>query len=249
MDREALLAQTLVELADNLVDEFDIVELLTLLTDRCVELLDVTAAGLMLADPGQDLAVMAYSSDAMRLLELLELETQEGPCVDCYRTGVPVVNQDLADAADRWPRVTPAVRAAGFESVHALPLRLRGNTIGALNLFRAGTGRLSEADVAAGRALADIATITILQHNASLEAQVLNEQLTQALQSRIVIEQAKGVLAEAAQLDMGEAFERLRHHARSHNLRLTDVAQAIVDRRLSADLDPPPRSAPSRSAR
>jgi len=151
MEREALLAETLVELADSLVDEFDIVELLTLLTDRCVELLDVSAAGLMLADPGQDLAVMAYSSDAMRLLELLELETQEGPCVDCYRTGVPVVNQDLADAADRWPRVTPAVRAAGFESVHALPLRLRGNTIGALNLFRAGTGRLSEADVAAGR--------------------------------------------------------------------------------------------------
>lgn len=243
MEREALLAETLVELADSLVDEFDIVELLTLLTDRCVELLDVSAAGLMLADPGQDLAVMAYSSDAMRLLELLELETQEGPCVDCYRTGVPVVNQDLADAADRWPRVTPAVRAAGFESVHALPLRLRGNTIGALNLFRAGTGRLSEADVAAGRALADIATITILQHNASLEAQVLNEQLTQALQSRIVIEQAKGVLAEAAQLDMAEAFDRLRHHARSHNLRLTDVAQAIVDRRLSAELDPPPRPA------
>jgi transcriptional regulator with GAF, ATPase, and Fis domain len=243
MEREALLAQTLVELADNLVDEFDIVELLTLLTDRCVALLDVSAAGLMLADPGQDLAVVAYSSDAMRLLELLELETQEGPCVDCYRTGIPVVNQDLADAADRWPRVTPAVRAAGFESVHALPLRLRGDTIGALNLFRAGTGRLSEADVAAGRALADIATITILQYNASLEARVLNEQLTQALRSRIVIEQAKGVLAEAAQLDMGEAFDRLRHYARSHNLRLTDVAQAIVDRRLSADLDPPPRSA------
>ena len=124
------------------------------------------------------------------------------------------------------------MRAAGFDSVHALPLRLRGNTIGALNLFRAGTGRLSEADVTAGQALADIATITILQHHASLEAQVLNEQLTQALQSRIVIEQAKGVLAEAAHLDMGEAFERLRHHARSHNLRLTDVAQA--DRRPPA---------------
>ena len=241
MEREALLAETLVELADSLVDEFDIVELLTLLTDRCVELLDVTAAGLMLADPGQDLAVMAYSSDAMRLLELLELETQEGPCVDCYRTGIPVVNQDLADAADRWPRVTPAVRAAGFESVHALPLRLRGNTIGALNLFRAGTGRLSEADVAAGRALADIATITILQHHASLEARVLNDQLTQALQSRIVIEQAKGVLAEAAHLGMGDAFERLRGYARSHNLRLTEVAQAVVDRRLSPELDRPLR--------
>ena len=241
MDREALLAHTLVEIADNLVDHFDIVEVLTLLTDRCVELLDVSAAGLMLSDQGQDLAVMAYSSDAMRLLELLELETQEGPCVDCYRSGDPVLNQDLAGAEDRWPRVAPAVRAAGFDSVHALPLRLRGNTIGALNLFRSGTGQLSEADVAAGRALADIATITILQHNSSLEARVLNEQLTQALQSRIVIEQAKGVLAEAAHLDMSDAFDRLRHHARSHNLLLTDVAQAIVDRRLSADLAPPPR--------
>ena len=241
MEREALLAQTLVELADSLVDEFDIVELLTLLTDRCVELLDVTAAGLMLADPGQDLAVMAYSSDAMRLLELLELETQEGPCVDCYRTGVPVVNQDIADADSRWPSVAPAVRAAGFASMHALPLRLRGQTIGALNLFRAGTGRLTDADMSAGQALADIATITILQHHASLEAQVLNDQLTQALQSRIVIEQAKGVLAEAVHLGMGDAFERLRGYARSHNLRLTEVAQAVVDRRLPPDLDRPLR--------
>ena len=242
MEREALLAQTLVELADSLVDEFDIVELLTLLTDRCVELLDVTAAGLMLADPGQDLAVMAYSSDAMRLLELLELETQEGPCVDCYRTGVPVVNQDLADGGQ--PLAQRRARGAGGGVRRpCTPSRCAcaGSTIGALNLFRAGTGRLTDADVTAGQALADIATITILQHHASLEARVLNDQLTQALQSRIVIEQAKGVLAEAAHLGMGDAFDRLRGHARSHNLRLTDVAQAVVDRRLSPDLDRPLR--------
>ena len=178
------LARSLVELADNLVDEFDIVELLTLLTDRCVELLDVSAAGLMLADPGEDLAVMAYSSDAMRLLELLELETQEGPCVDCYRDGRS--GREPGPRRTRrtgGQRVRPAVRAAGFHSVHSLPLRLRGTTIGAVNLFRAGTGRLSEADVTAGQALADIATITILQHRASLDARVLNEQLTQALRA------------------------------------------------------------------
>ena len=181
MPREALLARTLVELADNLVEEFDIVELLTLLCDRCVEVLDVAAAGLMLASPAGDLAVMAYSSHAMRLLEIFELETHEGPCVDSFHTGVPVINQDLAaaEAEQRWPRVAVRARRAGFESVHALPMRLRGTTIGALNLFRTGTGHLGDADVVAGQALTDVATITILQHRASLEAHVLNDQLTQ----------------------------------------------------------------------
>jgi len=237
MPREDLLARTLVELADNLVEEFDVVELLTLLCDRCVEVLDVAAAGLMLASPAGDLAVMAYSSDAMRLLEVFELQAHEGPCVDSFHTGVPVMNQDLAsaEAEQRWPRVAARARLAGFESVHALPMRLRGTTIGALNLFRTATGHLGDADIVAGQALADVATITILQHRASLEAHVLNDQLTQALTSRIVIEQAKGVLAEAANVDMQEAFERLRTYARSNNLRLTDVARSVVDRVLAAD--------------
>ena len=177
MAREALLARTFVELADTLVDDFDVVELLTLLADRCVDVLDVGAAGLMLAAPDGDLRVMASSSEAMRLLELFELQSQEGPCLDCYRTGQPVVNQDLATVNGRWPRFAPEALAAGFHSVHALPMRLRGTVIGALNLFHIDPGEMRQADVDAAQALADVATIAILQHRAALEAQVVNEQL------------------------------------------------------------------------
>jgi len=246
MPREALLAQTLVELADTLVDDFDVVELLTLLADRCVEVLDVSAAGLMLVSPGGDLRVMASSSDAMRVLELFEQQSEEGPCPDCYRSGKPIVNQNLAVVNGRWPRFAPRALEAGFRSVHALPMRLRGLTIGALNLFRADEGQLEEADVLAAQAFADVATIAILQHRAAAEAQVVNEQLQHALNTRIVIEQAKGVVAERAGLDMEQSFSLLRNHARSHNLRLVDVAQAVIDGTLATrSLDPFPGSARS----
>lgn len=244
MPREALLVRTMVELADTLVDDFDVVELLTLLADRCVEVLDVSAAGLMLARPGGgDLHVVASSSDAMRVLELYELQAEEGPCLDCYRSGEPVLNEDLAATNGRWPRFAPRALEAGFRSVHALPMRLRGQTIGALNLFRAAEGGLDEADVLAAQALADIATIAILQQRAAAEARVLNEQLSGALDTRIVIEQAKGMLSERANLDMEQSFVRLRAHARSHNLRLADVARDVIDGTLSTEsLEPaPPR--------
>lgn len=229
MLREAVLARTLVELADTLVEDFDVVELLTLLTDRCVDVLDVTAAGLLLAAPGGDLRVMASSSEAMRLVELFELQTDEGPCLDCYRTGQPVVNKDLSRMNSRWPRFAPRAIAAGFTSVHALPMRLRGLTIGALNLFRATEGTVDDADADAAQALADVATIAILQHRATLETQVVNNQLTQALNSRIVIEQAKGVVGERENLTMEQAFTLLRSYARNHNLRLVEVARGVVD--------------------
>src|SRR4029077_2499928 len=149
MPREALLVRTMVELADTLVDDYDVVDLLTHLADRCVEVLDVSAAGLMLARPGNgDLQVVASSSDAMRVLELFELQAEEGPCPDCYRTGDPVLNENLATVDGRWPRFAPRALEAGFRSVHALPMRLRGQTIGTLNLFRAAEGSLDEADVA-----------------------------------------------------------------------------------------------------
>jgi GAF domain-containing protein len=243
MTREALLARTFVELADTLVEDFDVVDVLTVLTDRCVEVLEVTAAGLMLAGPGgADLRVVASSSEAMRLLELFELQAEEGPCLDCYRTGEPVLNQDLATVDGRWPRFAPRALDAGFHSVHAVPMRLRGQTIGALNLFRAEEGGLDEGDVIAAQALADVATIAVLQHRASLEARVLNDQLSEALNTRIVIEQAKGVLAERAGLDMEQSFSRLRGHARGHNLRLADVAQAVIDGTLSTSSLDQPRS-------
>jgi GAF domain-containing protein len=241
MPREAMLARTFVELADTLVDDFDVVELLTLLTDRCVDVLDVGAAGLMLVAPEGDLRVMASSSEAMRVLELFELQTHEGPCLDCYRTGEPVVNQDLAAADDRWPRFAAEAIAAGFHSVHALPMRLRGTRIGALNLFHVDPGDMRPADVDAAQALADVATIAILQHRAVIESQVVNEQLNNALNSRIVIEQAKGMVAERESLSIEEAFSTLRYHSRNHNLLLADVARDVISGTLPASaLDRPP---------
>lgn len=240
MPREVLVARTLIELADTLVDDFDVVELLTRLVDRCVEVLGVSAAGLMLLAPEGDLRLAASSSEAMRVVELFELQSQEGPCLDCYRTGEPVVNQDLAIVNGRWPNFAPVALEAGFRSVHALPLRLRGQVIGAVNLFRTDERAMHSVDILAGQALADMATITILQHRAAVESQVLNEQLNFALNSRVLIEQAKGVLTERAGIDMEQAFTRLRNHARNHNLRLVDVAQQVIDRTLdTAALDPP----------
>jgi len=243
MARETMLARTLVELADTLVADFDVVEALTLLTDRCVDVLDVGAAGLMLADADGELRVMASSSEAMRVLELFEVQNREGPCLDCFHTGQPVVNQDLADTTARWPRFSTEALAAGFQSVHALPMRLRGSVIGALNLFHVELGPMRPADVDAAQALADVATIAVLQHRAWREAQLLNEQLTNALNSRVVIEQAKGMVAEREGLAVDEAFNRLRNHARNHNLRLVDLARSIIDGGLPAEpLDPNPAS-------
>jgi len=234
MAREALLARTLVELADTMVDDFDIVELLTLLTDRCVEVLDVAAAGLMLAFPGGDLRVMASSSDAMRLLELFELQQEEGPCPDCYRTGQPIVNHRLAADDGRWPSFSPRALEAGFKSVHALPMRLRTVTVGALNLFRTDEGALNHTDVLAAQALADVATMAVVYHRAARDTQLVNEQLHHALNSRIVIEQAKGIVAASSNLDMSRAFSVLRYHARSHKLRLVDVARDVIAGSLPA---------------
>jgi len=246
MPRETLLARTFVELADTLVDDFDVVELLTLLADRCVDVLDVAAAGLMLATPDGDLRVMASSSEAMRVLELFELQAHEGPCLDCHRSGQPVLNQDLATVNGRWPRFAPEALAAGFHSVHALPMRLRGTVIGALNLFQLESGGMRQADIDAAQALADVATIAILSHRAALEAQVVNEQLNRALNSRIVIEQAKGKIAERTGLTMEQSFSALRAYARSHNLRLEAVAHDVIDGTLAATaLDLPPPAKPS----
>jgi GAF domain-containing protein len=245
MPRESLLARTLVELADTLVADFDVIELLTLLTDGCIDVLDVSAAGIMLVAPVGDLRVMASSSEAMRVLELFELQSQEGPCLDSYHAGLPVLNQDLATANGRWPRFAAEALAAGFRSVHALPMRLRGTVIGVLNLFHSEPGHMRQADVTAAQAMADVATIAILHHRATLEAQVINEQLNHALNSRVVIEQAKGMLAERAGTDLEQAFLLLRNYARNHNLRLVDVAQDVIDGRLPTESLDRPSSAPS----
>jgi GAF domain-containing protein len=229
MPRETLLVRTLVELADNLVDDFDVMDLLTVLADRCVAVLEVSAAGVMLAAPDGGLQVAASSSVAMRTLELFELQANEGPCVDCYASGEPIVNLELSSAGRRWPRFAARARAEGFRTVHALPMRLRGRNVGALNMFRSEEGGLDDADVRVAQALADVATIAILQHQRVIDARVLNDQLSGALQSRILIEQAKGRISEAIGVDVDEAFRRLRQHARGHNIRLADLSRDIVD--------------------
>ncbi len=252
MAKQTLFTRALVELADTLVADFDVVELLTRLADRCVEVLDVGAAGLMLAGPDGELRVMASSSETMRVLELFELQSEEGPCLDCYRSGKPVMSKNLAIANSRWPRFAAEALASGFRSVQALPMHLRGTVLGALNLFHVEAGEMQSADVEAAQALADVATIAILQHRATLEAQVVNQQLQNALNSRVVIEQAKGMVAERQNFNMEQSFSALRNHARNHNLRLAEVAQAIIAGSLPASaldrLNQPGPVRPRRSA-
>src|SRR5688572_12272619 len=201
-NREQWLASTLVELADTLVDEFDLVEFLSLLARRCVELFGAVEAGMMLADPKGELRFMAASSERTKILELFELQNEEGPCLDCFRSGEQVVNQRLGDQPDRWPRFSVEAVAAGFVSAHALPLRVRGKVIGAINLFHSTDRQLDPVDIRIGQAMADIATIGILQERTINEAAVLAEQLARALDSRIVLEQAKGRLAERQGVDV-----------------------------------------------
>ncbi len=228
-DREQLLAETFVELADTLVADFDVVDFLHGLADRCVRLLAVDAAGLMLADQRGSLRVIASSSEQARLVELFQLQHEEGPCLECYRTGQPVSEPDLVAAADRWPSFAPAAAAGGFAAVQALPMRLRDEVIGAMNLFMLAPSQLDETGLRVGQALADVATIGLLQERNLRHQEVLAEQLQGALNSRVMIEQAKGLLAERLGLDMEQAFELLRGQARHQNRRLAALAGAVAD--------------------
>ncbi len=230
--RESQVIRTFLELADTLVADFDIIDSLTVLAARCVEILDASATGILVADGDGHLRLIAASSEQARLIELFQLQNDEGPCMEAFSSGQTVVNNNLRAAVGRWPQFTPYAVNAGYGSVYAIPLRLRGNTIGALNLFRSDTGTLSDGDIALAQALADLATITILQAEATTEARRREEQLQYALDSRIIIEQAKGMVAEHRQIDMAAAFEHIRSRARNTNTKLTDVAAQIIDSRL-----------------
>jgi GAF domain-containing protein len=223
-----LLSETFVELTDTMVADFDVIDFLHVLTDRCAQLLDVSAAGLLLADPRGELRVIAASSEAARLLELFQLQNDQGPCLDCFRSGRPVTATDL-NADQRWPRFAATAAEAGFTAVQALPMRLRDQVIGALNLFRATSGILDPVDVRIGQALADVATIGLMHERSLRRSDTLNEQLQAALISRVIIEQSKGKLAERLGLEMDQAFNVLRDHARARNRRLSDLARAFVD--------------------
>lgn len=232
--RERALTQAFVGLADTLVSDFDVADMLHDLVVECVDILDVDACGLLLSDQRGGLEVMASSTEPTRMLELFQVQTAEGPCLDCFRTGQQVAVDDLQDAAERWPRFVPAARTAGYAAVHAIPMRLRNEIIGALNLFATEPRELSEDDRRVAQALADVATIGILQERAIHHKETVVEQLQGALNSRIVIEQAKGLLAEAGNLQMDQAFEVLRRVARSSNTLLATVARDLVEGRLDA---------------
>lgn len=211
--REEWLARTFVELVDTLVAGFDVIDLMSTLVDRCSELLESSEVGLALADPHGQLRVLASTTERMRVLELIEIQNDEGPCRDCFRSGEPLVNQRLDALDGRWPKFGREARSAGFLMVHALPLRLRSETIGAMNIFNAELVELTSQEVNLAQALADAATIGILQERAVRHGVELAGQLQRALNSRIVIEQAKGVVAERLRVGMDEAFDLMRGYA------------------------------------
>ncbi len=229
--REVLLADTFLKLADTLVDDFDVIDVLTTLSDRCVELVDAAATGILLADAHGNLKVMAASSEQASVLELFQVQNEEGPCLDAFRSGQPVVHGDLSGGSP-WPRFAQLAIDAGLPSVHAVPMRVRANVLGTLNLFMAERRTLPDADVTLAQALAHGATLALLQNRAAEDSQRLTAQLQGALNSRVTIEQAKGVLSELGRMDTEEAFRRLRSYARNHNAMLTDVAAGVVNRTL-----------------
>ncbi len=231
---ETLLAETFVAAADTLVSDFDVVDFLSVLAGRCVELFDAGDAGFMLSDSAGRLQVVASSSHQMRLLELFELQHDEGPCLEAYQQGHRIEATDLRDETRRWPQFGREALDQGFGSAYAFPMRLREETIGAFNLIRTEPGALLAPELAAAQALTDVATIGILHHRASRETQLRSEQLQYALDSRIVIEQAKGVIREQNGIDVDAAFALLRAFSRDRNRRLIDVATEIVNRTLTA---------------
>ncbi|GAA4755126.1 GAF and ANTAR domain-containing protein [Actinomycetospora chibensis] len=226
--REQALVTAFVRLADTLVADYDVIELFHALCGDCVALLGADAAGLLLTDQRGALQVVSASTEAANLVELFQLQAEEGPCLDCFRTSAQVHAGDLATDT-RWPRFAALADDNGFTAVHALPMRLRGETIGALNLFHRNRTDMSVDELAIGQALADVATIAILSDRNTRERERLTEQLQAALTSRVIIEQAKGVLAERGQIPLDEAFTRLRSHARSTQQRLSDLARAVTD--------------------
>jgi transcriptional regulator with GAF, ATPase, and Fis domain len=235
-DRERLLARTFVELADTLVDEFDVADFLRTLVEQCVSLLEVTAAGVVLSDSQGRLRMAAASSERAGLLETLAVQADDGPCIECLRSGQPVTSTDLTQDAARWPRFAVAAETAGFRAVQAVPMRLRRQVLGSLTLLNTEPREADQDRADLAQALADVATIGLLQQRAITRGELLTEQLQTALNSRVTIEQAKGVLAaRGGDPDMEHAFTALRGYARSHNLPLAELAREVAGG--TADVD------------
>jgi GAF domain-containing protein len=235
MAREDRLVEALVTLADTLVDHFDIIDFLQTLAERCVDLVDVSAAGIMLADPQSELRHAACSNEQMRLVELFELSVEQGPCFDAYRTQAPVICASPEEAAQRWPEFASNANGYGFSAFSAVPMRLRADVVGALNLFSSDARALGDDDIKVVQAMADIATIGILQERSIRDAHAFSTQLEVALESRVVIEQAKGIVAERSHISVDDAFERIRSFARAHNRLLSESARQIIDGTLQVE--------------
>ncbi|MEY9951567.1 ANTAR domain-containing protein [Leifsonia sp. EB34] len=235
------LAEAFVTLADTMVDEYDVVDLLQTVVELCSSLLDATDAGILLPNSTGELEVAASSSERSRLIGLLQLGEGEGPCVDAYRTGLLVTVDNIAATYARWPSFATVAAESGYASMHAIPLRLRKETIGSLNLFRDRVGGFSADDAVTARALADGATIGILHERSLRESNIARSQLQRALDSRVIIEQAKGVIAHTQNVDMDTAFQLIRAHARNSRTRLSEVARQIVEHPFdtAAQIKPP----------
>lgn len=230
--RESRLNAAFVTMADTLTADYDVVDLLHSLVTECSAIVGAQAGGLMLADSDGNLQLVASTSESADIVEVMQLAAGAGPCVSCFRSGTVVTVPDIAAAAAQWPAFQDAALHEGFLSVHAVPLRLRGQTIGTMNLFGNAVGSLSRRDASAAQALADVATIGILQERVASHAHLVAEQLQSALDSRVLIEQAKGAVSQANDTSMDESFSLLRRYARNHNLTLRLVSQSIVDRTL-----------------
>jgi hypothetical protein len=233
--RETRVLSAVVSLVDSLLDDFDIVDLLTGLTERCAELLDVAAAGFLLANPLEQLRLLAATSEQAHELELFQLQADEGPCVDCYISGEPVSVADIRGEEQRWPQFVPAALDAGFASVHAIPMRAAGMVLGALGLFGTGPGELNEADLLVGQTLTRIASVAILQEHPPTPFTVV-PQLRSALTNHVIVEQAKGLLRQLLDVSVEEAFALLRTYARDNGDHLTDVARRLMSDRYSRPL-------------
>lgn len=230
--REDQLVGTFVTMADSLVDDFDVVDVLQHLVEECIALFDAAAAGILLMSPTQHLEVIVSTNERSEFVGLMQLRVGAGPCVEAVMTGQVVSVGDLDEIADRWPSFAHDARRSGFSSIHAIPMRLRNRTLGSLNLFRDRAGVLNQADAVAAQALADVATISILQQRLAEESSIAQAQLQRALDSRVVIEQAKGFLAQRRRVDMDEAFALMRAHSRDNRLRLASVAADVIHGRL-----------------
>jgi transcriptional regulator with GAF, ATPase, and Fis domain len=226
--RESQVVEAFVMLADTLVDDYDVIEFLNVLSERCVALVDADEAGIMIADSRGQLQVVASSSERTRLLELFEIQNQDGPSLDAFKTANPIITGDLGATDVRWPAFASQALSVGFHSVHCEPLRLRSESVGALSLLRSSPGSMREADQTLVRALAQVATIGLLQQRVVSASRATSANLQAALTSRVHIEQAKGVIAERHEVDIDTAFQMLRSHARSHQRQLSELAAAVV---------------------